>query len=154
MTLSKGSAATTNHIYTIAYIHIRIHIYKYTNTHTCKYVHTPVYICIHKSRRTYVCTQKYVSIHVHTYIHTRVVRIRTNNSQSPFGTFATGRSRRPLNLATRPTLSGAFHRAPLLWDTVRPDPSFRAYPGRESHAFGRRFFSFSLVRSCQRNRTK
>ena len=95
-------------------------------------------------------------------MYTRVVRTRTNNSQSPFGAFATGRSHRPLNLATRPTLSGAFHRAPLLWDTVRPDPSFRAYPDRESHAFGRLLslslslsLSFSYFCTCnQQKRTK
>ena len=94
-------------------------------------------------------------VYTDTRVHTRIrTFIRVESVYGPIilnRAFATGRSRRPLNLATRPTLSGAFHRAPLLWDTVRPDPSFRAYPGRESHAFGRRR-GFPLSLSCARRK--
>ena len=53
-------------------IHVHLHTYRYTCTHTNihvhTYEHTGIHVHIHKYR--YICTHTYIQVYMYTYVHT------------------------------------------------------------------------------------
>jgi len=65
------------HMYKYTYIHIYVHMYTYMYTHTCTHTHIHTYIYMYIYMYTYMYVYKYICTftHTHTLMYTRNTRL-------------------------------------------------------------------------------